>query len=581
MNRVELTWKNLTLTTNKNKHLLDNVSGQIKPGEIKAIIGPSGSGKTTLLNSLAGRIPTNLKLEGEILANGRDRDAKQWPNLIAYVNQQFFALENQTVYETLTFSASAKLPLGTNIAEKVEEALLILNLDSVRESRLNTLSGGEKVIVSIGIEFIGDPAVLFADEPTSGLDSFNALNVLDILQKLAKMNKTVVLTIHQPSYKMLQKIDSIYIMAKGSPIFDGSIADCIDFFDQAGFKLEQNDNPSDFFLNTIALNTSNSETIEESYRIISKLKNNWRSIQKPYDLTITDQIEIKVTRKYFTIFNLLLKREIVDMCRNTAALAGKFFQKLIIGLLFGFTYFRLGISNANIISLRGIITFIFIQEFFGISGPILNQFGLYKKILERERMSGFYSGPEAYFAKFLATTLFTFVFEIPFILFVYYLVGLNSNFGIFMIFLLIVLAACIFSISFGLTIGILSSDIETSQIIGVTLNVTYIIYSGSFLNPNTIPGVLRWLIWLSPAFYAFSAAFQNQLNGQTVNGASGEELIDSFGLNKIGILPSTMILLGWVLFYQLLGAIGMEFKLRNNLKIKKPNINIETVDDHI
>ena len=570
MGKVELTWKNLTLKTNKNKKILDDVSGQIEPGKVVAIIGPSGSGKTTLLNCLSGRIPTSLNLEGTILANGRNRDIKQWPSLISYVNQEFFALENQTIFETLFFAASGKLPEDIDIEEKVNETIKLLSLEALRDSYLRTLSGGEKMKVSIGVEFVGDPAVLFLDEPTSGLDSTNALNILEILNELAKLNKTIVMTIHQPSYKMLQQIDSIILMAQGSIIFFGSLENCIDFFEEEGFKLPLNTNPSDFFLDTIALNSKNEETMAESNKSISILKNKWKSIVIPSEPTLNESIKIKKPKKYFTMFNLLVNRERKEIVRNTASIKANLFQKVVIGCLFAFTNFRLGITNANIFSLRGVISFIIIQEFFSISGPILNQFGLYRKVLERERMSGFYNGIEAYYAKFSMTFLYIICLEIPYLTFIYYVIGLNSNFGRFIIFLLIILLSIVFSISFALTVGVLSPDVVTSQIVGVTINVIYILYGGGFNSPDTIPAVLRWLIWLSPAFYTSSAAFNNQLEGQTVQGAEGDKILDEFGLNRIQILPATMILLGIAIAYQVLGALGLEFKVKNNLKIKKP-----------
>ncbi|XP_077301530.1 uncharacterized protein LOC143922182 [Arctopsyche grandis] len=256
MSAVELTWKNLILETKTNKRILDDVSGQVSPGTITAIIGPSGSGKTTLLNSLAGRNTKTLTLEGEILANGNPRDTNNWSKTIAYVNQQLIAFDHQTVYETLKFAADAKLSEDEDTLQEIENTINMLSLQKIRDSTLSTLSGGERMKLAIGIEYLGNPSILFLDEPTSGLDSSSALNILDILQKLSKLNKTIVLTIHQPSYEMLQKINKLILMTAGVTVFDGSIKDCIDFFDEAGFKIPKNTNPATFFLDTIDINAT-------------------------------------------------------------------------------------------------------------------------------------------------------------------------------------------------------------------------------------------------------------------------------------------------------------------------------------
>ena len=149
-----------SLQKEESDYLVD-VNGRADPYTMTAILGPSGSGKTTLLNSLAGRIPSDLTLKGEILVNSYPRNMLTWPKIVSYVNQQFFAHEHQTVYETFEFVGNVKFGAKEEIFIKIEELITLLGLDSVRDNYLLNLSGGERMRVSIGIELLGDPLFYF------------------------------------------------------------------------------------------------------------------------------------------------------------------------------------------------------------------------------------------------------------------------------------------------------------------------------------------------------------------------------------------------------------------------------------
>ncbi len=97
------------------------------------------------------------------------------------------------------------------------------------------VSGGERRRVSIGVDLIHDPSVLFLDEPTSGLDSTSALHVMQILSQMADTHhRTVLLTIHQPSFRLLETINRILVLARGNVIYHGRISGMVDHFSGLG-----------------------------------------------------------------------------------------------------------------------------------------------------------------------------------------------------------------------------------------------------------------------------------------------------------------------------------------------------------
>lgn len=210
-------------------YILKNVDCEAKPGEITAIAGPSGAGKTTLLEILAGMI-VQSRVSGHALVNNQPMNAAYFRRLSGYVTQDEALFPLLTVEEMLVYSARLRLRGGLDKATaRVRELLKELGLDHVAGVRIGSestrgISGGEKRRVSVGLALVHDPAVLLIDEPTSGLDSAAALHVMVLLKSLAKnQGKTIVLTIHQPGFRILELFDQIVLLSKGIVLHHGSL----------------------------------------------------------------------------------------------------------------------------------------------------------------------------------------------------------------------------------------------------------------------------------------------------------------------------------------------------------------------
>ncbi|MCO5579452.1 hypothetical protein L7F22_033307 [Adiantum nelumboides] len=184
---VTLTWKDLWVTLPDSskpgaKPLLQNSTGFAKPGNMMAILGPSGSGKSTLLDSLAGRLSPNLKQVGNVLVNGR-RQILSYGNS-AYVTQDDVLLASLTVWEAIYYSAQLQLPKtmsNEGKRKRAEKIIKEMGLQGALHTRIGGwrargLSGGEKRRVSIAIELLTRPCLLFLDEPTSGLDRYASVS---------------------------------------------------------------------------------------------------------------------------------------------------------------------------------------------------------------------------------------------------------------------------------------------------------------------------------------------------------------------------------------------------------------------
>jgi ABC-type multidrug transport system ATPase subunit len=204
-------------------------------------------GKTMLLNVLAGRIAGG-EVQGSVLLNGHPRDTDSWRRTIGYVEQDDLMYQNLTVEETFNYAAKLRLPRSMPWEEKkrrVDQVVSELSLKKCLKTRIgdnekrgisgtiriplsnfnpNIRAGGERKRVSIGVELITRPRLLFLDEPTSGLDAFTAVNIVECVRDLAmKENRAVLMTIHQPRESILSLFSKVILLSQGKVMYFGDI----------------------------------------------------------------------------------------------------------------------------------------------------------------------------------------------------------------------------------------------------------------------------------------------------------------------------------------------------------------------
>ncbi len=216
--------------------LLDDVSLSIMPNEFVGLLGPSGAGKSTFMDALNGMRPAS---SGNVLVNGADlyQNLDAIKQSIGYVPQDDIIHRELTVYRTLYYVA--KLRLSGDVSRKeidqiVDEVMDVTGLSERRDVPINQLSGGQRKRVSIAVELVTKPSVIYLDEPTSGLDPATEEKIMVLFRQIAESGRTVILTTH--AMENVKLFDKIVLLMRGKLVFYGEPQGALDHVGAKSFK---------------------------------------------------------------------------------------------------------------------------------------------------------------------------------------------------------------------------------------------------------------------------------------------------------------------------------------------------------
>ncbi|KAK1562262.1 hypothetical protein Q3G72_009036 [Acer saccharum] len=544
------------------KLLLNDISGQAREGEIMAVVGASGSSKSTLIDALAGRIEKE-SLKGTVTLNGEVLESRVLKTISAYVMQDDLLFPMLTVEETLMFSAEFRLPRSISKKKKqarVQALIDQLGLRSVANTVIGDeghrgVSGGERRRVSIGVGVIHDPILLFLDEPTSGLDSTSAFMVVKVLKRIAKSGSIVIMSIHQPSNRIMSLLDNLIVLSRGQTIYSGKPTSLLQFFEEFGHPIPENENPTEFALDLIREFEESSDRItnlvefNESW-VQHTMKNPNKPCDKP-SIALEDAIKASISiGKLVTADNIttsdsnaissipsfvnpfwietivIAKRLLTNSRRMPRLFIIRSVATLVTGFILSTLYWHLDDSPKGVKRRFDFLAFTVLNIFLNCLEEI-PVFIQERYIFMREAAYNAYRRSSYVLAHSIVSVPSLIVLSFTLAVTNFWAVGLYGGLSGFFFFFMTIFASFWAGSSLMTFISGLVSHQMSALCIGASVLMFFFLYSGFLFSRHEIPKFWIWLHYISLIKYPYEGLLINEFGDPAKCFTKGVQFFDS------------------------------------------------------
>ncbi|XVF55363.1 hypothetical protein PTKIN_Ptkin06aG0031300 [Pterospermum kingtungense] len=556
------------------KRLLNGISGEAREGEILAVLGPSGSGKTTLLDALANRIDKH-SLKGSVTLNGEVLESGLSKVISAYVMQDDLLFPMLTVEETLMFAAEFRLPRSLSKEKKKARVHALIDQLGLRNAANTVIgdeghrgvSGGERRRVSVGIDIIHDPILLLLDEPTSGLDSTSAYIVVKILQRIARSGSIVIMSIHQPSSRIVALLDNMIVLSHGQTLYSSSPANLPRFFNDFGHPFPDNGNPCEFaldFIRELEESPSGTQNLVEFNKSWQALNNSNDKVSNKPSLSLEDAIKKTISRgklvsgatttgdqnlkssipsfanPWWVEVVVLFKRLTLNSRRTPEVFGLRLGAVVLTAIVLGTMFWQVDNSPAGIQERFGCLALCISSVMF-ICNTESAEFIQERYVLVRETAYNAYRRSSYVLAR-------TF-FSIPSLLFlslifspiIFWATGLSCGLsGLFFFFLTISATFWAGSSFVAFIAGIFPNHFQ-SFLMALSASIYFLLFSGFLISRTRLPKYWLWFHYISLVKYPYEALVQNEFRPSECF-ARGAQLFDQSPIEELPMSLQTNLL---------------------------------------
>ncbi|RXG59507.1 ATP-binding cassette sub-family G member 4 [Armadillidium vulgare] len=530
--------------------------------------------------------------------------------MACYIMQNDHLHAHLTVRESMSVSANLKLGNKMKLSEKEEiirEILDTLNLTDCIDTRANSLSGGERKRLSIALELVNNPPVMFFDEPTSGLDSSSSFHCINLLKNLAKGGRTIICTIHQPSARLFESFDYLFALAEGQFIYRGVTKGLISYlmlevtngdygdynhqlasavedgmclkYEPESEVIERHKEVRKFHCyHQQNLPMAETKSIQTLTILMRKRTRVWKphlAIPSTHDaLYISDDGEHGSFDSFPTSgwrqFLIIFKRSFICIYRDTLLTKLRIYTHFFVGILISLFYYNIGNEASKILNNSSCLFICLTFLMYSSIMPTLLTFPLEMNVFMKEYLNYWYTLKSYYLARTFADIPFQVVLPFIYLLLVYFLSDQPLDAGRFLMFSLITILTSLVAQTLGLVIGA-STTIEGAVFIGPVSTIPILLFSGFFAPYSTIPVYLRWITYLSYVRYGFEGALLSiyGFNREKLNCSepychfkSPEKFLDTMDVGNIPYWANVLALFGFFLLLRVAGYFVLRWKLK-------------------
>ncbi|KAG8443621.1 hypothetical protein GDO86_008969 [Hymenochirus boettgeri] len=584
---------------------MKNLNVKVSSGQMLAVIGNTGCGRTSLLDIITCKDEGGKIKSGQILINGKVSTKHRIKKCVAHVRQDDQLLPHLTVRETLTFIARLRLPNTFSEEQRqkrVEDVIAELRLRQCANTKVgNTytrgVSGGERRRVSIGVQLLWNPGILILDEPTSGLDSFTAHNLVITLSRLARGNRLVLLSIHQPRSDIFQLFDLVLLLSSGDTIYSGTAKDMVAYFTTIGYPCPRYSNPADFYVDLTSIDHRNkereTETLERTRYLAEifwdKVKGSDDFLWKPTEdanknhahvdaginlpIPSHDKVirisnnEVDQLPRGLHQFSVLIRRHVSNDLRDLTTLLIHGFEALVMSLLIGFLYYGQG---NNRLSIQDTISLLFMKGSltpFAVVLDVVAKCHSERAMLYHELEDGLYSITPYFFAKVIGELPEHFAFVVFYGVPIYWLANLNPEPQNFLLNFLLLWLMVYCSRAMALWMSALLPTLPMSSFVSNAIYTVSYLTGGYIIRLENLWTVPFWMSYVSFLRWGFEGLLQIQFTdlkydvtvGNITVPIPGLTIVKNMDMNNYPLFSCYLVLVGIIIGFLVLYYLSLKF----------------------
>ncbi|KAF9614059.1 hypothetical protein IFM89_014859 [Coptis chinensis] len=532
--------------------LLKDISGAFRPGVLTALMGVSGAGKTTLMDVLAGR-KTGGYVEGSITISGYPKKQETFARISGYCEQTDIHSPNVTVYESLLYSAWLRLPTDVDSAARkmfIEEVMELVELNSLRRTLVGLpgvsgLSTEQRKRLTIAVELVANPSIIFMDEPTSGLDARAAAIVMRTVRNTVNTGRTVVCTIHQPSIDIFEAFDELFLMKRGGEeIYVGPLGhnSChlIKYFEgiKGVPKIRDKYNPATWMLEvTTAAQEENLEIrFAEIYKGSDLFQRN-KVLIKELSVPPPGSKDLYFSTQYSqpirTQCMACLWKQHLSYWRDPAYTAVRIFFTIVVALMFGSIFWKQGSQTFRKQELFNAMGSIFTAVLFiGTQNASAVQpvVAVERTVFYRERAAGMYSAFPYAFAQVAIEIPHIFLQTLIYGVIVYAMIDFKWTVAKFLWYLFYMYFTFLYFTYYGMMAVGLTPNGAIAAIASSSFYSIWSLFAGFVIARPQIPVWWRWYYWGCPiswTLYGLGASQYGDIDTKMETGESVKDFLES------------------------------------------------------